>query len=268
MGFHKHYVALSRVTDSNNLFVTNFSNSKIATDEKVINEMDRLRQNKLSIHIPLIYKNPPKSTTYTFHNVRTMNKHAEDLASDFNIKASTILCVAETNLKKTTNTNDLDSIFPHSYHNHPEFTNITPSAKHGVSLYSKYKLTNIKHVNTSTLESTTGYDNKTNTYLTCIYRYPNTSIATFIHDLTAISPPTIKHQKILMGDFNINIQNKHINTTEKICKCIGTNQLINNPTTKQNTIIDHIHTNLTEYHSTGVIKTYYSDHDQIYITLK
>ena len=85
---------------------------------------------------------------------------------------------------------------------------------------------------------------------------------------SAISPPTIKHQKILMGDFNINIQNKHINTTEKNCKCIGTNQLINNPTTKQNTIIDHIHTNLTEYHSTGVIKTYYSDHDQIYITLK
>ena len=52
MGFHKHYVALSRVTDSNNLFVTNFSNSKIATDEKVINEMDRLRQNKLSILVP------------------------------------------------------------------------------------------------------------------------------------------------------------------------------------------------------------------------
>ena len=214
--------------------------SKIATDEKVINEMDRLRQSTLSIQIPVIYKNPPESTTYTFHIVRTIHKHAQDLAFDFNIKASTILCVAETSFKKTTDTKDLDSIFPHTYHNHPDFTNTIPSAKHGVSLYSKHKLTNVKHINTSTLESTSAYDNKTQTYLTCIYRYPNSSIPTFIHDLTT-SPSTAKHQKVLIGDFNINIQNKPTSTLEKICKSIGTKQLINNPTTKQNTTRPYSH---------------------------
>ena len=41
--------------------------------------------------------------------------------------------------------------------------------------------------------------------------------------------------------------------------------MINTTTTKYNTIIDHIHTNLTTQLTTGVIKTYYSDHDQIFI---
>ena len=120
-------------------------------------------------------------------------------------------------------------------------------------------------MNTSTMETTTAFDNKTQTYITCIYRYPNSSIPNFINDITTISAATTNHQKILIGDFNINAQSKHSNTIEKICKALGTKQLINQPTTKQNTTIDHIHTNITTDHSSGVIRTYYSDHDQIYI---
>ena len=71
-----------------------------------------------------------------------------------------------------------------------------------------------------------------------------------------------------MGDFNINHQNKNNGTIERIRKALGTKQLIIKPTTKQNTTIDHIHTNITTDHTVDVIKTYYSDHDQVYITFK
>ena len=79
-----------------------------------------------------------------------------------------------------------------------------------------------------------------------------------------------------MGDFNINILKKaHQTINEKspdnhqtisnLCNDLNTKQLINTATTKQNTIIDHIYTNITNTKKSGVIKTYYSDHDQIFI---
>ena len=82
-------------------------------------------------------------------------------------------------------------------------------------------------MNTSNLETTTAFDNKTQAYITCIYCYPNSSIPNFINDITTISAATTNHQKILIGDFNINAQSQHSNTIEKICKALGTKQLIN-----------------------------------------
>ena len=67
-----------------------------------------------------------------------------------------------------------------------------------------------------------------------------------------------------MGDFNINIQNKNQSPVKKLCENLKTKQLISSATTKYNTIID-IHTNLSTHQKSGVIKTSYSDHDQIFI---
>ena len=137
-----------------------------------------------------------------------------------------------------------------------------------MSLYAKHQLQDIKHMNTNTMEATSAFDNEKQIYITCIYRYPNSSIPNFIHDRTSISAVTTKHPKVIMGDFNINHQNKNSHTVERICKALGTKQPINKPTTKHNTTIDPIHTNLTSDHLANVMKTYYSDHDQIYITIK
>ena len=54
-------------------------------------------------------------------------------------------------------------------------------------------------------------------------------------------------------------------TLKNLCTDLKTKQLISTPTTKYNTIIDHLHTNITDFQKVGVIKTYYSDHDQIFI---
>ena len=74
------------------------------------------------------------------------------------------------------------------------------------------------------------------------------------HNIVPQSIPaaTATHQKIIMGDFNINIQ--------------GTQSKPIDTTTKQNTTIDHLYTNASNVHAADVIKTYYSDHDQIFIS--
>ena len=76
-----------------------------------------------------------------------------------------------------------------------------------------------------------------------------------------------KRYILFQGSF-INILNKNQQTLKKICKDLNTKQIITTETTKQSTIIDHIHTNITTIQASGVIKTYYSDHDQIFIQLQ
>ena len=263
MGHHKHYVAMSRVTDSNNLFITNFDKRKIKTDKRVTDEMSRLRLAPLNISIPFIYKDPPQVTTVAFHNVRTLHKHSQDLASDYNIKASTILCVAETKLQNHTDLKDLNITFPYQYHNHPLHNTAQSSAKHGTAIFAKRELYNIFHTNTNTLESSSAYDFKTKTHISCVYRYPNTPIKLFQEDLKKIRSVITVEQKLIVGDFNINLSSKPQKASNDICRDTRTRQLITKPTTKQNTLIDHIYTNLDKV-SSKVLTTYYSDHDQIF----
>ena len=263
-GFHKHYVALSRVTNSENLFVTNFDKNKIFTDKRVTKEMERLRSNPLILPEVLLKPKDQNITTYIFHNVRTIHKHSKDLAHDLNVAYSNILCVAETHLQPSTALKSLREIFPHAYHNSPSLQGNSPT-RHGTSIFSKEELQHIQHYNTNTLEATVAYDSGSEVYLTCVYRYPTSSVPQFMADLKSIQGTRTNNKKIIMGDFNINILKKNNKTISNLCCDLKSNQLINTATTKQNTIIDHIYTNITNVKMSGVIKTYYSDHDQIFI---
>ena len=267
-GHHKHYVALSRVTDPNNLFITNFVKDEIRTDKRVTDEMERLRQNPLKIPLPFIYNHPHNTRTYTFHNVRTLHKHCNDLASDYNIMATTVLCVAETKLQPNTNLQPLKLTFPFQYHNHPLHTTTRTSAKHGTSIFSKHELHNVAHYNTNTLEATTAYDSETKVHIACVYRYPNSPLKQFHDDLQKLEAATTTDQKVIIGDFNINLISKNQKASKDICSSTQTRQLITTATTKQQTLIDHIYTNLSIRTSSNVLKTYYSDHDQIFIQIE
>ena len=98
-----------------------------------------------------------------------------------------------------------------------------------------------------------------------MYRYPNTSIPKFAEDLKLIPATQTGAKKVIMGDFNMNTHGKNQQAISKLCIDLKTQQLVTEPTTKHNTVIDHIHTNIKDYKTVSVLKTYYSDHDQIFI---
>ena len=95
--------------------------------------------------------------------------------------------------------------------------------------------------------------------------YPTSSVPQFLEDLKNIPATRTDGHKVIMGDFNINIHSKNQQTIAKICSDMTTQQLVRTATTKYNTIIDHLHTNISAIKCAGVLKTYYSDHDQIFI---
>ena len=124
---------------------------------------------------------------------------------------------------------------------------------------------NIQHHNSSIVESTSAHDKATNIHITCVYRYPNTPLKQFQAHLLRIKAVTTPKQKVIIGDFNINLIPKPQKASKDICQATQAHQLISDPTTKQNTLIDHIYTNLNNTATAKVLKTYYSDHDQIFI---
>ena len=79
----------------------------------------------------------------------------------------------------------------------------------------KNNLESVKQFNTNTLEATTAYDPASNVHIVCVYRFPSSSILQFVEDLKQIPATWTDENKIIMGDFNINIQNKNQQTVKK-----------------------------------------------------
>ena len=202
-----------------------------------------------------------------FHNVGTIHKHSHDLSHDLNVQATNVLCIAETHLRPKTTLKNLTEIFPFAYHNHPIHNQNQPEAKHGTSIFAKIQLETVNHYNTNTLEATTAYDPIRKIHIVCVYRFPSSSIPKFVEDLKLIPATLTDEKKVIMGDFIMNTHGKNQQAIANICKELRTQQLVKEPTTKHNTVIDHIHTNIKDYRAASVLKTYYSDHDQIFIQL-
>ena len=76
-----------------------------------------------------------------------------------------------------------------------------------------------------------------------------------------LSTPALLHAEILiLGDFNDEL----MGNTTKISTCFehnGFNQLIDQPTTDQGSLLDHAYFNRVSLIRTEVCDTYYSDHD-------
>ena len=78
----------------------------------------------------------------------------------------------------------------------------------------------------------------------------------------------------LLGDFNIDLMQANTCTEQRaLTKYLvtdkGYTQLINQYTTDYRTLIDHVYTNVSQcVQSAGTLKSYYSDHKPVYISLK
>ena len=263
---HMHYVALSRVTNPDNLYITNFDANPIRTDKDVKAEMARLRSTKkLNIPHQINYKEMKPNSAACFMNIRSLNKYAKDLANDYNFKNSYITIIAETHIQKRTAMEELLITHPHTNHNCSAYNKTTQPAKHGISIFATKPITNVTCKNTSNLESISA---TTSDPIQCtfigIYRYHQSTRKDFFEDMRTIISPNQHNNLIIMGDMNLNTQ-EHQTATQiehELLNPFRLRQLQTAPTTKAGTTIDHVYTNMTTA-TASTIPTYYSDHDLI-----
>ena len=94
---HIHYVALSRVTTIEGLYITDLCEDKISVDQRVVKEMEMLRteRNLKLCFIPL-YMLDHSDLKVCYLNARSLHKHIEDVRKDINYSSTDILIFTET----------------------------------------------------------------------------------------------------------------------------------------------------------------------------
>ena len=94
---HIHYVALSRVTTIEELYVADLCENKIAIDPKVAVEMKKLRtERKLQLCFTPLYDIDQTRLKIFYLNARSLHKHIEDVRKDFNFISADLAIFSET----------------------------------------------------------------------------------------------------------------------------------------------------------------------------
>ena len=103
-----------------------------------------------------------------------------------------------------------------------------------------------------------------------VYRSPHISLTQLCSALQNIIGNN-NNSNIIIGDFNVNwlCETERQSLYNVMVRDYGYRQLITNCTTDNNTLIDHLYTNVVNMKtSSGNLETYFSDHKAIWVACK
>ena len=261
------YVALSRVTSLNGLYLTGeFKRTAIKSDPRALQEYERMRTECLiqPFDIPDFLSN--NTITITLLNTRSLQRHAADIASDYRFFNTDILCLTETQLLPNQNTNNIDDTL-HNFeflHNkcHDKFQSISIGYAHLVEIRSYSPSLGMSIIEFQSCIA------ERSIKLLVVYRKNNTCLTSFYNIcLDILLEQTID---IVVGDFNINaLDLLQSNRLQQVFH--GYKQIVQKPTHLAGATLDHVYLrndfmeqfDLLHY----VISTYFSDHDAIQFRL-
>ena len=260
------YVALSRVTSLEGLQILNYNSAAIKKDKRVDTEMLRLQQRPITFALPIIPTLPEKDFIKIIHvNVRGYLDHIDDLKADHVISCADIICLTETHLCES------DTIHPNSQpiKSHVQYRadRVGGVQKGGIMIFVNQQIPstclNIDIPGLEFLATSLSPSPNRKIVLITLYRRSSTvstqEFITMVEQL--LSSTALSHAEVLVvSDFNDDLMPK----TTKIRRCFqsnGFNQLIEQPTTDQGSLLDHVYFNGVSPIQTEVSDTYYSDHD-------
>ena len=259
------YVALSQVTSLEGLQILNYNSAAIKKDKRVDTEMLRLQQRPITFVLPIILTLPEQDFIKITHlNVRGYLDHIDDLKADHVISCADIICLTETHLRES------DTIHPNSQpiKSHVQYRadQVEGIQKGGILIFVNRQIPsthlNIEIPSLEFLATSLSPSPNTKIVLITLYRRSSTvSTQEFIGMVEQLlSSTALSHAEVLVvGDFNNDLMPK----TTKIRSCFqsnGFNQLIDQPTTDQGSLLDHVYFNGVSPIQTEVCDTYYSDH--------
>ena len=108
---HVHYVALSRVTTIEGLYITDLCESKIHVHSDVKTEMVRLRTKaSLNLCIPRLYELSSCFFKLCFLNARSLHKHIDDLRNEHNFNSADLIICSESRFSPFDDDNNVHHI--------------------------------------------------------------------------------------------------------------------------------------------------------------
>ncbi|CAG2195134.1 unnamed protein product [Mytilus edulis] len=189
------------------------------------------------------------------------------------------ICLTETWLEKKTVLPSLEGFsFIHKdrYSSYPsekaEFQELQRKKHGGVGIYvgNHQQFCQVTH-GSMNIECLVVYIKEINTNLVLVYKPETYTTSLFLEELyqVLISVPhqDVNTSTIVLGDFNQDILKTHSSINDFMAKQ-GFAQIVSEPTTDGDTLIDHVYLHGNLQISVEVIQTYYSYHNMVSLRIK
>ncbi len=247
---HIHYIGLSRVTTIESLYITNLCEEKIAVNPDVIAEMELLRTERaMKLSINPVYKMDQISFRLCYLNTRSLHKHIDDIQhdlnfinTDMNIFFKTRFMSLGNDMRYNSNNYSLFRNGSHSMSSRPfggkaVFTRVEflPGYQrchnvNGIEI-TMMKVMILPHVT-----------------IIGIYRSPRIPVQQLYAALNEVLSICTSQFNIFIGDFNVNwLDDSNRRPLYSFFVDQKNNrQLVSDVTTDNQTLIDHIYTNLPD----------------------
>ncbi|CAB3978452.1 Hypothetical predicted protein [Paramuricea clavata] len=271
-----HYVALSRVTTIEGLYITDLcEDRKISVDQRVVKEMEILRtEQSLNLCFKPLYMLDQSDLKVCYLNARSLHKHIEDVRKDINYSSMDIVIFTETRFNSS-DTDDIYNIDGYRLFRNDVSQGTGPGRPYGgTAVYSRVPLKegypyahNVNGIEFTIIKT------ESNPHLNIIgvYRSPNIAISRLLSSLRSVLDEDSSAQNIIIGDFNVNwmVESDRQSLYNLMVVQNHYRQLITGFTTDNRTLIDHLYTNLFEEEiEAGILETYFSDHKAIWASLR
>ena len=272
---HMMYVALSRLTHLQGLYLLDFNSQKIKVDSAVKVDMLRLRNSRaLQIKpMPLYHQTLHQHFKIVFINTRSLHKHIADVRSDQNIKHTNLLIIAETWAINSdlSSAYDIPGFILAKQYN-ASSPNPTTRPHGGMMIYIEPELILDSYFHRekdkSVLINFEVYTGNRSINMLAVYKHPAQKQTIFTSMLKDI-PKKNQMDTIAVGDFNVN-QLKPSSDLTMLQNSMKTHFHIETKlleeTTDYHSSLDHIYSNISNI-SCGVLETYWSDHEGVWIAI-
>ena len=274
------YVAISRVTSKNGLFIETKNESillkKIYADPDVklaLNAMEKfcpLETNRKSLTPTENYR------TILLFNVQSLRKHFIDIVNDKRFLKAEFITLTETWLRDNENVSDLE-VDEYEFHHvtrkqsyNGNAGNLQSGRGGGVGIYKRGTEQNVlvRALHQKNFEGMTIELCEDDAVVIVVYRPNVLNVQCFLHSLWSVVSglKEIYSQCLIMGDFNEDI--KMHGPIQTFLESCGFKQIVNFSTTEGATTLDHVYISNQVDATVKKMPVYFSYHEAVEVILK
>ena len=256
------YVALSRATTMDGLYLRNYKPNLIYRSEPVHAAL----QNMTSFNVQRNTSNDDNAFSVIHQNVQGLSSKARDLEQNTDMKGAAVIAFTETWLSPQSNSVALDG--------YDAFRCDRSDGRGGVCIYAAKDSEISRVAIQSDLEHccvTCESQEYGRVMIVAVYRSPRLNLGYFIPRLEelllSIGRENCEHV-IIVGDFNEDQLKDGNHPITGMFANFGYQQTVKGPTSVHGSLLDLVFVKTrTLQHTTSILPTYYSDHEAIKISL-
>ena len=258
------YVISSRIESIEQIFFSHsLPRKKFKCSQTVLEEIDRLEDISINNNPTAWFQNNENYIKISALNVYKLDRHFEDLKSDVSLMKSSLICCVETWLAPPKDEDEMEEQI--NYYNIEGYSTHLNSvgAGKGIAIFSKPPFSRPRDSNGTNFQITKM--SSPDLDVICVYRSSDGSKRELLSKLLDIL--TFNKASYICGDFNICLFKEPQNVLTDTLKENNFVQIVQNPTFKIGSLLDHGYIRQTNPFTMTTYAPYWSDHDAVLLVV-